>query len=460
MNIAQRQNILNTIEKIEQLNIYELLKVRYPDEGDAQKIVISNYNAAQLIQLLQRIVAQLKFELNEGLGLILPQSQNFNNDFQAVNLENDFNNIYTWLVASDFASVVTRIDSLIYYQVINGFWDTSKVKVEKSKIDYEKLIRELTVVEEKLNGFIDKNKSLVDAFSLSIESVNTFLIEKKGEFQVLSSNQQTSTVILQEIQGILADSRVKEAEIKNIAINQSALQTKIETEFEAQKVFFEEYKGSTKILTTELTDLVAETTSTLDRVTAKLEEFKLLDDYLAAKKIEIEKLAGFAADSSLGHSFNTRKKQLIRTSNTWLTISILLMIGTGIWLSLVYTNDSLKPHTGNIYFDIVLYAVKSAIAFVILGFAINQYSKERTLQEEYAFKEAVAVTINAYADQLQGETDADRRKMIMDTIDKMYSSPKIHSDKNNSLFGFRQKDVKDIVEKVLSEAKDFVPGKK
>jgi hypothetical protein len=136
------------------------------------------------------------------------------------------------------------------------------------------------------------------------------------------------------------------------------------------------------------------------------------------------------------------------------------MIGTGIWLSLVYTNDSLKPHTGNIYFDIVLYAVKSAIAFVILGFAINQYSKERTLQEEYAFKEAVAVTINAYADQLQGETDADRRKMIMDTIDKMYSSPKIHSDKNNSLFGFRQKDVKDIVEKVLSEAKDFVPGKK
>ena len=127
MNITQRQNILNSIEQIEQLNLYELLNKQYPTEGDAQKIIIGNYTAAQLIQFLQRVMIQLKAELNDGLGLILPQSHNFNNDYGAVNLEADFQNILSWLSASDFASTSTRIESLIYYQVINGFWDTSKM---------------------------------------------------------------------------------------------------------------------------------------------------------------------------------------------------------------------------------------------------------------------------------------------------------------------------------------------
>ena len=457
MNISQRQNILNWIEQIEQLNFVDLLNAKYPNEGDAKKIMFGNYNAAQFFQLLKKITTQLKTELNSGLGLLLPQSHNFHNDYGKVNLEEDFNNLYTWLSSSDFDSAVTRIDSLIYYQIINGFWDKSKIVAEKSSKAYEQLVSELTIVEGKLKGFIDKNRELVNSFNQSIDGVNSFLSTKKEEFTVLNSNQQNSNAILQEIQTILADARVKETEIKNISENQTKTQSEIRSESENQKNIFEEYKKATASLTTEQNNLISETTTTLNSVNNKMEEFKQLDTYLNTKKSEIEKLAGFAADSSLGHSFNSRKKQLITSSYIWLTVSILLMVGTGVWLSLVYTNDSLKPHTGNIYFDIVLYAVKSAIAFLILGFAIKQYSKERTLQEEYAFKEAVAVTINAYADQLQGEKDEDRRRMIMNTIEKMYSTPKIHSDENHSMFGFRQKDVKEIVEKVLSEAKHLVP---
>ena len=152
MNITQRQNVLNSIEQIENLNMYELLNAQFPSEGDAQKIQIGSFNAAQLIQLLQRITSQLKDELNDGLGLILPQSQNFQNDYGSVNIESDFANLVLWLQSGDFASVATRIDSLIYYQVINGFWDRNRVKGEKSKADFEILVRELTVVEEKLKG--------------------------------------------------------------------------------------------------------------------------------------------------------------------------------------------------------------------------------------------------------------------------------------------------------------------
>jgi hypothetical protein len=69
--------------------MYELLNAQFPSEGDAQKIQIGSFNAAQLIQLLQRITSQLKAELNDGLGLILPQSQNFQNDYGSVSIESD-----------------------------------------------------------------------------------------------------------------------------------------------------------------------------------------------------------------------------------------------------------------------------------------------------------------------------------------------------------------------------------
>ncbi|MBK7969593.1 MAG: hypothetical protein IPK08_11925 [Bacteroidetes bacterium] len=243
MNITQRQNVLNSIEQIENLNMYELLNAQFPSEGDAQKIQIGSFNAAQLIQLLQRITSQLKTELNDGLGLILPQSQNFQNDYGSVNIESDFANIISWLQSGDFASVATRIDSLIYYQVLNGFWDRNRVKGEKSKTDFEKLVRELTVVEEKLKGFIDKNQELVNAFNLATENVNTFLAVKKAEFTVLTNNQQTSNTTLADIQNVLTEAKVKETNLENIVSNQSKKQTEIETEFENQKGIFEEYKN-------------------------------------------------------------------------------------------------------------------------------------------------------------------------------------------------------------------------
>ena len=51
MNITQRQSILNGIEQIEQLNLYELLNIQYPSEGDAKKIVIGNLDFELCLKL-------------------------------------------------------------------------------------------------------------------------------------------------------------------------------------------------------------------------------------------------------------------------------------------------------------------------------------------------------------------------------------------------------------------------
>jgi len=66
-------------------------------------------------------------------------------------------------------------------------------------------------------------------------------------------------------------------------------------------------------------------------------------------------------------------------------------------------------------------AKKSLPAIFILLFTINQYRKERNFQEEYAFKSAVALTIDAYSKTL---TDpANRDKLILDAVLNVFKTP-------------------------------------
>lgn len=61
-----------------------------------------------------------------------------------------------------------------------------------------------------------------------------------------------------------------------------------------------------------------------------------------------------------------------------------------------------------------------------------QYSRERSLWEEYAFKAAVALTINPYADKLDGiENNKLKQQLIIDSIMNVYSKPKSMYQKEN-----------------------------
>lgn len=44
-----------------------------------------------------------------------------------------------------------------------------------------------------------------------------------------------------------------------------------------------------------------------------------------------------------------------------------------------------------------------------MDFVFRYYNKERTLQEEYTFKAAIANTIKAYSDLLNGEVKIDSK---------------------------------------------------
>jgi hypothetical protein len=430
MNINQRQNVINKIEQIEKLSLIDLLNQAYPNEGDASKISIGNFNAAELIQLIQRVMTQLKSELNDGFGIYLPQSQNFQNDFGDINLERDLSNISAWLSSADFNSVSAKIESFIYYQIINGFWDKTRITVDSSKVESEKLVKELNVVQGKLNRFIDRNATLVQNFEKATNDVTVFLESKRSEFTTLTENQNTSSATLQSINEVLTRATSVEGELKTLLKNQTDSAKTVAENVENNQINFTSINRELTNLQNLLLDTLGDAKSDLKTIVdskAEIEE----------RIHESKRLLGLSADAALGGKFNKREQDVNKNLPKWLCRIVWSAIFAVIWAVIVFS--CLHVNTGNPYVDLLVNLLKTSPGFIIMGFVIAQYNKERALEEEYAFRSAIFETINAYADLLEGQDDKEnknisRQTMLLDAIKQVYSKPAMYREADPKSF--------------------------
>ena len=83
MNINQKQIVVDKLQEIQNADMETLLTEAYPSETDFSKISISKYNAAEFMFLFNKMVTQLKNEVDKGLGLLLPFAENYSNDYVA-----------------------------------------------------------------------------------------------------------------------------------------------------------------------------------------------------------------------------------------------------------------------------------------------------------------------------------------------------------------------------------------
>ena len=120
----------------------------------------------------------------------------------------------------------------------------------------------------------------------------------------------------------------------------------------------------------------------------------------------------------------------------------------------VYGDSGLRREWANI----IINGIKSSPLFLMLGFALTQYQKERNLLEEYAFRESVAVTLTAYLEQMPEKEDEDKRKMLISTVEQLYTKPVI-ANKEYDLIKFDTKDLSEST-KTLKEIIDTLTGKK
>ena len=120
---------------------------------------------------------------------------------------------------------------------------------------------------------------------------------------------------------------------------------------------------------------------------------KKLVEELAGLKDQVREQIQQATGFTLFGAFQSRQNQIVSAKTFWAwAIAVLLLLSAGVTVFIAY-------EAGSYTVTSLAFWVKLSIT-IPLGFAITfcavQYGRERRLEEEYAFKASISVSLNPY----------------------------------------------------------------
>lgn len=450
MNINQKQIIEEILEEIKAINVEELLIDANPTETDFNKINIGKYSATEFLFFFNKMINQLHDELKNGLGFLLPFTENYSNDFGSVNLQSNLNTIKSYLTSNQFAAIEPLMDSLIHYQIKNGFWNKSEIM--SHPIDTEEIKKQKTVINLNQKA-IEKNLQSYEELKINLDTTvsdfNEFIAEKKVELIEITTLLTTANNQLTEINTVVSNSANKDTEIDGILKN---IKDKVTTVSES----ITEYEADFTSIKKDNSELKIELETSIVNALEDLKKSKKGIEFIESNREEIVRLTGMAADGALGSKFDQRQDVLDKGLNFWKWAIPVMTILAGGWVVIVFTY--LVPNFRDEWVNILVSILKTSPAFILLGFVFSQYKKERNLQEEYAFKSAVAMTLTAYSEMLSNadvEDNTSRQQMLLKSIEMVYNQPQIHPLKSERLFSFNTKDLKETVGTLTDAVKNI-----
>lgn len=448
MNANQRQSILDAIVEFEKADFETPFKNKYKDTETFDSIVIADYSIAELFAMAKRSVSQLKEFLENGNWQIIPSDNIQIPMYGSITLRNVIINTTSYLNSASYDHAASQIKPLVYFEMMCGFWDQPKrieLGIRESSLKTLEQRAELTMTH--IDAREDKVKLLIDELESKKSEVEKLINTKRQELETLKNNQSESNNILKDIQGA---SKSATSELSTIETHNKKVQTILDELETAQRKVEEQIKTSN----THITDSRSALDDFNSDAASKIAQIKSDYESVSNNAEEVRKMMGYIADGTLSHSFNKRKDDLSKQITKWFWASMIITILAIAWVCVVFF--CLSANTGSEWADILINGIKSSPLFLLLGFSISQYQKERNLMEEYAFRESVAVTLTAYLEQMPEKEDEDKRKMLISTVEQLYTKPVI-ANKEYGLLKFDSKDLsetsktlKELVETLLN----------
>lgn len=449
MNLSQKQNILNTIESFEKADFETAFAQRYKDTATIDSVSAADYSVAELFALARKSVDQLKNRLNADDWQVLPLTQNLN-EYGNANINNIVANITNRLNSCNFDNAAFSIKALAYYEMLNGFWSLPK-RIELGVRDntlskFEQrtalLVTHAEERQKKINDLIEDIKKIK-------ESLVAFKAEKVTEFTTLKQNQSESNTLLSDIKNLK-----NQADNTYSTIN--TINTQCDTVLKKLKEEQESVDKQQKEMLRQNEEIDSTNKRLRDEVASESAKVKEAFDTVTIHKDEVAKMMGYIADGTLSHSFNRRKKEVTESIYWWGCWTILSLIALLGWIYVVFTY--FPAHTNNEWINVIINSVKSLPLAFVFGYVLTQLSKERLIKEEYAYREAVALTLTAYLEQLDGEDNVDKKKLLQQTVEKLYSKPLVEKGETNSPIKISSKDFKEVITS-LTEAVKTIKSK-
>ncbi|MBR2050132.1 MAG: hypothetical protein IJ957_05455, partial [Rikenellaceae bacterium] len=444
------QSILDAIVEFEKADFETPFKNKYKDTATFDSIVIADYSIAELFAMAKRAIAQLKEFLDNGNWQVIPSDNIPMPIYGNITLRNVIINITNNFKSAVYEQAATQVKSLVYLEMRCGFWDQPKrieLGIRESSLKTLEQRAELTMTH--IDAREDKVKLLIDELETKKSEIEKLINTKRQELETLKNNQSESNVILEKIKGaqqtatsVQSAIETLNGEANNIVTALKNAQTHIIDQIDVNKETIAQSKKALEDFNTDAEYKISRITSDFDSVSNNAEE--------------VRKMMGYIADGTLSHSFNKRKEDLSTQITKWFWTSVIISALAIGWVCAVFF--WLSADTGSEWADILINGIKSSPLFFLLGFSISQYQKERNLMEEYAFRESVAVTLTAYLEQMPEKEDEDKRKLLISTVEQLYTKPVI-ANKEYGLLKFDSKDLSDT-SKTLKELVEALLNRK
>jgi hypothetical protein len=433
MDKSQINNILQILANIETLDIDNILGTVFKDHDITTINISTYYSVPDYITALKRVLKQFKTEFSDN-GIYLPFQYNFQNEFGNGTLQSDLQNLLNSLSQKNqngLINSVAYLNKLIYYQIANGFWDKSKIKIHKADdIKLSELGEKLKLISQQLSLNQDNFKIQIDNLDSEKKNLTAFITQKQQELQQIANNLQTSNTNANQINQLLNNSTATNGKIDALLAQQNQNFNNQKGKAEEQDAYFKQQKETFGDIETKLKENVKILETQIADFDKKLQFVEDKKVFFEERNEYLQNLIGREVGASLFETFKQRKNELDKPVKNWLGIVIGMSILTFFAIITIFTNgfglwgDILKEFTT---IQLITNTIKTFPFFFLLFYSIAQYNKERNFQEEYAFKSAVALTIKAYADIIKQENLKD--EMIISSVNAVYKSPTVEKGK-------------------------------
>lgn len=356
------------------------------------------------------------------------------------------------IILQDFESIINFQSNLVTGgdQVVNLVNAIEQLYTDIWRFGVHNISGEVLGYTTKMNQLKDQE---VKIKQLQKEITNG--LQLKSELEKLLEEIQKSSI---NVQSILTTSQTSNDSIKNnlektidAAQKASAHLTSIQqNDITASQLLSNSVANNSEIITLEgkIREFFTEIDSykkNIDTVSGEaktniIENKKQTDDLIGElKNIEnqikdqLQKATGF----SLFHSFQTRQANLKISRNFWLSaISVIIGLSIGATALIAFTTTDF-----NVAFYLKL-SMSLPLIYAIV-FCSTQYTRERKLEEEYAFKSNISISLIPYQELVEklvakGKPEDNEKftTFIIDSINKVFTSP------TSRIFGATQSDVK------------------
>jgi uncharacterized integral membrane protein len=340
--------------------------------------------------------------------------------------------LYLESISKSLTSLVNGTDEVenlsTYIEQLNtAIWQYGLHNLSAEVLGYQEKMNqlknqelEIKKLKSELDVAIEKNKVLetiiVDA-NKTAASLNSLLETSEKNKEQIDEILENSTTSDQSISALQATVQQNETNVTQLLANTKssnaevlAIEPKIKEFYDEINEFKEDISTTKKNAQQTVKDNEIET----EKLVSNL---KTLEDQI---KIQIEKATGF----SLFHSFQTRQLELAKSKKIWVyALAGLVLASLGVSIFIISSTSKI---------DVAFFGKLSMSIPLIYAifFCTVQYSRERKLEEEYAFKSNISISLVPYQELVEKLVNSDqsgeREKytaFIIDAITKVYTSP-------------------------------------